>query len=229
MFEVFNLNWNEFINQEKQEAYYFELEKTLLEERAKYVILPEKDQVFRSLELCSYEKTKIIFLGQDPYHTKGVANGLAFSVSADAKIPPSLRNMFKELKMEYPNYNIPQTGVLDAWAEQGMLLLNTCLTVREKSPMSHHKIGWEIFTDHLITYLSTHKEKLCFVLLGNNAKQKKKLIDKRHTIIEAVHPSPLSANRGFFGSNIFQQIDCFMQENYGVKFNYDIAGDINVQ
>ena len=169
-------------------------------------IFPPAGQVFTSMRLCPLEQTRVVILGQDPYHGPGQAHGLSFSVLEDMKIPPSLRNIFKELDHDL---GIPPArhGDLTAWAKQGVLLLNAVLTVRASEPNSHRKQGWEQFTDTVIKTVSTHCDHVVFVLWGRPAQQKKRLIDNRHTCIESPHPSPLSASRGFFGCKPFSRVN----------------------
>lgn len=180
-------------------------DKLEIEYQAGKEIYPNKEQVFRAFDLCDFENLKLVILGQDPYHGAGEANGLCFSVNQGIKIPPSLRNMFKELKLEYPEFDIQRSTDLSDWAEQGILLLNSILTVEKDKAGSHSKFGWQSFTDFVISEISSQKEFVIFILLGNYAQSKIPLIDtNKHKIITAVHPSPLSANRGFFGSNVFK-------------------------
>jgi uracil-DNA glycosylase len=179
-------------------------------------VFPSPQNIFSAYNLCPFESTKVIILGQDPYHSvstvdgKNVptAHGLCFSVVKGAKQPPSLQNIFKELTAEYPDFKIPNHGNLEHWARQGVLLLNATLTVRAHEPMSHAGKGWEQFTDATIQTLSEQKENLIFLLWGRHARAKKSLIDSsKHTILEAAHPSPFSANNGFFGCNHFKRVN----------------------
>lgn len=168
-------------------------------------IFPEESLIFNAFNLCSFENTKVVILGQDPYHGKGEANGLAFSVNEGIKIPPSLRNIFKELKNEYPNFNIKRSTDLSDWAQQGVLLINSVLTVEKDKPASHKHYDWELFTNFIISIISKEKKNLVFILLGKYAQNKINLIDsQKHIVLKAAHPSPFSANRGFLGSNIFK-------------------------
>ncbi len=180
-------------------------------------IFPNVENILEAFKYFDINDTKIVFLGQDPYINSEIkddieipqATGLAFSVPNNfSKVPPSLKNIFKELSDEYPNYNIPNNGCLNRWAkDENILLLNTALTVKKGKSNSHQK-KWTIITDKLIEYISNNTENVIFILLGNNAKSKSKFIDiKKHTIISGVHPSPLSANRGFFGSDIFKKVN----------------------
>ncbi|MEG0663675.1 MAG: uracil-DNA glycosylase, partial [Clostridia bacterium] len=172
-----------------------------------------KEDIFNALKAVAYENVKIVILGQDPYHEPNQAHGLSFSVNVGVVIPPSLLNIYKELKNEMNCY-IPDNGYLQKWANQGVLLLNTCLTVRKGLANSHQKMGWEIFTDNVIMELNRREKPICFMLWGNNAKSKISLItNKQHLILSAAHPSPLSATRGFFGCNHFLKANAFLQEN----------------
>lgn len=176
-------------------------------------VYPQKEQVFRALKLTPLSQVRVVWLGQDPYHGPGQAEGLSFSVKHGVPIPPSLMNIFKELQDD-KGVDSFESGSLLHWALQGILLLNTTLTVRAGEPLSHQGQGWEFFTDTVIEKLAAQNRPICFVLLGRHARAKKKLIEKistKHHLIEAAHPSPLSAYRGFLGSNIFSQIDIFLE------------------
>lgn len=169
-------------------------------------VYPAAENIFKAFDLCSFSNTKVILLGQDPYHGEGQAQGLSFSVPSNTKLPPSLKNIFKEISSEF-NIQPPSNGDLTRWAAQGVLMLNTTLTVEAAKPASHSKIGWDNFTTKVIQRLSDTKSHLVFILWGNHAIQKTKYIDpSKHLILTGVHPSPLSAHRGFFGCNHF--IDC---------------------
>ena len=168
------------------------------------VVYPKFENIFKAFSLCEIEKTKVILIGQDPYHGENEANGLCFSVNLNIKTPPSLQNIFKELGYKNDLFSNTRSTDLSDWANQGVLLLNSVLTVEKDKAASHQSWGWQILTDLVIQYLSEEKEFLIFILLGNYAQSKKTLIDiTKHKIIETVHPSPLSAYRGFFGSNVF--------------------------
>ncbi len=167
-------------------------------------VFPPREQIFRALELTLPRAVKVVILGQDPYHNDGQAHGLAFSVQRDVKIPPSLRNIYKELASDI-GCDIPEHGFLEAWSQQGVLLLNTVLTVRAHAAASHQKKGWEILTDAIIKGISEQREHVVFVLWGNAAQKKEALIADKHTVLKSVHPSPLSARRGFFGSQPFSK------------------------
>lgn len=209
-------DWDELLNSEFQKEYYQKLRKFLISEYREKTVYPPMDEIFEALKLTSYEECKVLILGQDPYHGPGQAHGLAFSVNPGIPTPPSLKNIYKELNAEVGTY-IPNNGYLVPWAEQGILLLNTALTVRAGEANSHSKVGWEIFTDRVIELLNEKKDPVIFILWGNNAKSKKKLItNSRHFILEGVHPSPLSASRGFFGCGHFKTTNEILK-NLGKK------------
>ena len=174
----------------------------------------KEDKVFNSMNICDFSNLKVVLLGQDPYHQKGQAMGLSFSVPENIKIPPSLKNIFIELKNNYPEYEY-SNGDLTRWANQGVLLLNSILTVRKSEPGSHNNIGWEKFTDNVIDIISKEKKGLVFMLWGNYAKGKEKYINENeHLILKSGHPSPLSANKGFwFGNNHFKKCNEFLTKN----------------
>jgi len=177
---------------------------------------PSRENIFRALELTPINKAKVVILGQDPYHGEGQANGLAFSVNKGIKIPPSLKNIFKELK-EDMGCEIPNHGDLTKWAKEGVLLLNSILTVEKDKPGSHRKIGWEEYTNSIIKEISEKREHIVFILWGKYAESKKELIDeKKHMIIISPHPSPFSARRGFFGSKPFSRTNKYLERN-GIK------------
>ncbi len=180
-------------------------------------IFPSIENVFKEFELCDPSNLKVVVLGQDPYPTIGHAHGLAFSVSEELKkLPKSLQNIYKEIKLEYPEFS-PKSGNLIHWAEQGVLLLNSILTVRESQPGSHAQIGWQTFTDSIIEIIDQEYDNIVFVLWGAYAQSKNKLIKNPNALVlESPHPSPLSAYRGFFGNNHFKQINKYLEDN-GVK------------
>ena len=205
-------DWNPILRQEFNKPYWVELQNYILDQRASHMVFPAHPDVFRAFHLTSFATLKVVILGQDPYHGVGQANGLCFSVSPGVSFPPSLQNIFKELEDDL-GVSKPQSGDLAAWAEQGILLLNTTLTVRQGAPASHQGKGWETFTDEVIRCISQKKEKIVFVLWGQSARRKKSLIDvTKHTCIESVHPSPLSAYRGFFGSKPFSRINQLLRQ-----------------
>ncbi len=212
MKEIFKNDWQEILQDEFEKDYYKDLRKLLIEEYKHYEIFPRAENIFNAFHYTAYKDLKVLILGQDPYHNVGQAHGLAFSVKNGVKIPPSLQNIYKELNSDL-GITIANTGYLKSWADEGIMLLNTTLTVRAHQPMSHAKIGWEIFTNAVIEKISEKKEPVVYILWGNHAKARKKFINnKNHLIIEGVHPSPLSANKGFFGSKPFSRANEFLRE-----------------
>ncbi len=204
------MNWNDFIEQEKNKDYYISLNDKVNEEYNNYVCYPKKENIFKALELTPYDSVKVVILGQDPYHEENQAHGLSFSVLCE-KLPPSLKNIYKEMETDL-NIKINQDGDLTYLAKQGVLLLNTTLTVREHVANSHMKFGWNIFTDNIIKELQ-NKDNVVYILWGANARSKKKLITNPTSfIIESEHPSPLSSYRGFFGSKPFSKTNEFLKE-----------------
>ncbi len=197
-------SWARFLSNELSEKYFQELMLFLKTEYENETIFPQKDNVFSAFNYTNPDKIKVVILGQDPYHDNFQANGLSFSVSQGIKLPPSLKNIIKELKTDV-NLTEPMHGDLSHWAEQGVLLLNTCLTVRAHSPLSHQNKGWEKFTDRVIQLLSESHQHVVFLLWGKKAEAKKELIAKNNFIQTSQHPSPLSAYRGFFGCKHFSK------------------------
>ncbi|STO30866.1 Uracil-DNA glycosylase [Fusobacterium necrogenes] len=215
-------DWDEILEGEFAKEYYQKLRKFLINEYRTKVIYPKMENIFSALKFTSYKDTRVLILGQDPYHGPGQAHGLAFSVNPGIKTPPSLLNMYKELKDELEVY-IPNNGYLVPWAKQGVLLLNTALTVRAGEANSHSGIGWEIFTDNIIKHLNDRIEPVIFVLWGNNARKKKDYITGRqHFILEAPHPSPLSASKGFFGCGHFKKINELLKKIGENEINWQI-------
>lgn len=210
-------DWEDILGEEFEKDYFIEIMDTLEEEYSTRIIYPHIEEIFNALAFTSFKNTKVVILGQDPYHGRGQAHGLSFSVNPDVKkIPPSLKNIYKELNADL-GVLIPNNGYLADWAKQGVLLLNTTLTVQEANPNSHEKIGWSIFTDEIIKLLNKKDEAVVFILWGKNAISKTKFIDNpKHLVLQSVHPSPLSANRGFFGSNPFSKTNDFLKQN-GLK------------
>lgn len=198
-------DWNPLLRNEFDEPYWAELQAFVAAERDRGPVYPPHDQVFAALHLTPYDAVRVLIVGQDPYHGPGQAHGLCFSVPPDVPIPPSLKNIFKELHDDL-GVPVPNHGCLDAWAAQGVLLLNTSLTVRAHAAASHKGRGWERFTDQIIRTVNAKPERVVFILWGRHARQKVTLIDTgRHTVIESAHPSPLSAHNGFFGSRPFSR------------------------
>ena len=204
--------WKKLLEEEKEKEYFKKLEEFLDKEYEENEIYPERKNLYNALDLTSYEDTNVIILGQDPYHGSHQAHGLSFSIESEkAKFPPSLRNMFKELKSDLDIERTERN--LTDWAEQGVLLLNTVLTVQAGKAASHRKKGWETFTDTIIKKLNDKDDQVIFVLWGGDAKKKVPLItNPKHKIIEGVHPSPLSAHTGFFGSKPFSRINDYLEE-----------------
>ncbi|MGN4447032.1 uracil-DNA glycosylase [Bacillus cereus group sp. MYBK79-1] len=210
MKNVLKNDWGPLLAPEFEKEYYHKLADFLKEEYSTHVVYPKVEDIFSALAYTSYENTKVVILGQDPYHGPNQAHGLSFSVQPGIKTPPSLLNMYKELRDEY-GYEIPNNGYLVKWAEQGVLLLNTVLTVRRGEANSHKGKGWEHFTDRVIELLNEREKPVIFILWGRHAQAKKKLItNTKHHIIESVHPSPLSARRGFFGSKPYSKVNTIL-------------------
>ena len=210
-----NLNiaksWKPVLAEELTKEYFQNLISFVKEEYSSHEIFPPVDQIFNAFDRCSPDNLKVVIIGQDPYHTPGAAHGLCFSVPDGEKIPPSLRNIYKELHTDV-NKEIPTTGNLEHWAEQGVFLLNATLTVRAHEAGSHQKKGWETFTDSVIEKISEVKENCVFILWGAYAQKKEVLIDtSKHCVLKSVHPSPLSASRGFFGQNHFSKTNEFLK------------------
>lgn len=206
------MNWRAFFKEEEQKTYYQNLMYFLDQEYKTKIIYPKREHLFSCFELCPYEQVKVVILGQDPYHQPNQAHGLSFSVLPGVKIPPSLRNIYKELESDV-HIKTPTHGYLVDWAKQGVLLMNTVMSVEDSKAGSHQKHGWEMFSDRVIQCLNQHETPIVFVLWGNFAKQKQAMINTSfHKVIVAPHPSPLSAYHGFFGSRPFSQINQFLQE-----------------
>jgi uracil-DNA glycosylase len=206
-------DWDDILSGEFTKDYYRCLREFLKSEYSTRRIYPNMNDIFNALKYTSYENTKVVLLGQDPYHGEGQAHGLCFSVKEGVPHPPSLKNIFKELGAEL-GIKAPLSGELVGWAKQGVLLLNTTLTVREASPQSHKGRGWETLTDKIISLLNEKKSPVVFMLWGGNARAKKALItNKSHLVLECAHPSPLSAYAGFFGSNHFVLANRFLEDN----------------
>lgn len=214
--EISNINpqieesWKKILASEFQSSYFVQIKKFLLEEKSKYEIYPPGNRIFAAFNYTPFDKVKVVILGQDPYHNPGEANGLCFSVNDGVKFPPSLQNIFKELKDD-TGCEIPKSGNLEKWALQGVFLLNTSLTVRKNQPGSHRNIGWEKFTDAAIKAISEKKENVVFMLWGQWAKSKMNLIDtNKHLVLTAAHPSPL-ARTGFLGCRHFSKANEYLK------------------
>ena len=209
-------SWHDFFNTQVQQPYFQKLLEHVQKERQLYNVYPPEDAVFNAFKLCSKHDVKVVILGQDPYHGPGQAHGLCFSVLPHIVPPPSLKNIFKELQRDL-NFVIPKNGCLDKWAQQGVLLLNSILTVREASPMSHAKLGWQKFTDEVILELAKDPNPKCFVLWGRSALEKYEHATKdvkNHLVLKTSHPSPLSVHQGFLGCGHFSKINQFLKENH---------------
>ncbi|KAF1302402.1 uracil-DNA glycosylase [Enterococcus saccharolyticus] len=204
MKEIIHNSWQGILEEEFQKPYYQELRQFLKQEYGTQTIYPDMYHIFEALEQTPYEKVKVVILGQDPYHGENQAHGLSFSVQPGVKIPPSLRNIYQELEADLGIKPVNH-GFLTSWAQQGVLLLNTVLTVRAGQAYSHRGKGWEQLTDAIIKKLNERERPVVFILWGKPAQQKMSMIDSRHVIIRSVHPSPLSAHRGFFGSKPFSK------------------------
>lgn len=201
---------NKLVNEFKKE-YFIKLTSFVREEYSRYRVYPPGKDIFRAFDRCPFDKVKVVIIGQDPYHGPDQANGLCFSVNQGIAMPPSLINIFKEIKNDLGK-EIPPNGALDRWADQGVLLLNATLTVRANIAGSHQNRGWEIFTDEVIRILAENRENLVFMLWGSYAQKKGEIIDnKDHYILKSVHPSPLSANRGFFGNRHFSKANAYLR------------------
>jgi uracil-DNA glycosylase len=206
-------SWSKRLEKEFQQPYFEKLASFVKTAYQHHKIYPPAKEIFSAFELCSFEATRVVILGQDPYHGPGQANGLCFSVREGVPIPPSLANIFTEIHSEL-GVDMPPNGNLERWAKQGVLLLNATLTVQANNPGSHQKKGWEKFTDAVISTLSQAKDHVAFLLWGAYAQQKESLIDSRkHLVLKSPHPSPYSANRGFFGNQHFAKANAFLQKN----------------
>jgi len=214
--------WTNYLESEIDKPYFIDLKTFLTKEYEENVIYPKKEDVLNALKYTAFEDVKVVIIGQDPYHQPNQAHGLSFSVLPGVKVPPSLRNIFKELNSDV-DFTIPSAGYLVPWTEQGVLMLNTVLTVRESEPTSHKGKGWEIFTDRILSILNEKETPVIFVLWGKHAQTKEKILtNEKHHIIKANHPSPLSASRGFFGSKPFSQINEILEKNGSTKINWDL-------
>ena len=215
-------DWDDILADEWQKPYYLELRKFLKQEYSTQTVYPNMEDIFNALKLTSFKDTKVVIIGQDPYHGFGQAHGLCFSVKKGVVPPPSLKNIYKELKSDI-GFEIPSHGELSSWAKQGVLLLNNVLTVREGLPNSHKGKGWEIFTDRVIGELNKKETPVVFLLWGANAQKKAEIItNPKHFKLMTVHPSPLSASRGFFGCRHFSKTNEILQKNRINPINWEI-------
>ncbi|WP_276877667.1 uracil-DNA glycosylase [Anaerococcus hydrogenalis] len=206
-------DWDDILKDEWTKDYYINLRKKLIDEYKNYTVYPNMYDIFNALKKVSYDDVKVVILGQDPYHGQGQAHGFSFSVKKGIKTPPSLQNIYKELHSDLGLY-IPNNGNLIKWANQGVLLLNSTLTVRAHQANSHKDLGWSILTDNIIKILNKRSKPIVFILWGKFAQSKEELItNDRHLVIKSAHPSPFSAHRGFFGSRPFSKTNEFLQKN----------------
>ena len=215
-------DWDDILADEWQKPYYLELRKFLKQEYSTQTVYPNMEDIFNALKLTSFKDTKVVIIGQDPYHGFGQAHGLCFSVKKGVVPPPSLKNIYKELHSDI-GFQIPNHGELTSWAKQGVLLLNNVLSVREGLPNSHKGKGWEIFTDRVIGELNKKETPVVFLLWGANAQKKAEIItNPKHFKLMTVHPSPLSASRGFFGCRHFSKTNEILQKNHIDPINWEI-------
>ena len=209
--EIFKNDWGQYLKEEMAQPYYRQLRQFLIGEYSTKQVYPDMYSIFNALHYTSYADTKVLILGQDPYHEPGQAHGLSFSVQPNVPPPPSLVNIFKELETDL-GCTVPNNGCLEPWARQGVLLLNTVLTVQAHRANSHRDKGWEIFTDKIISLLNQREKPVAFIFWGSPARRKKAMItNPQHFIVESPHPSPLSAYRGFFGSRPFSKVNKFLE------------------
>ncbi|MDG6896970.1 uracil-DNA glycosylase [Actinobacillus delphinicola] len=208
------LTWHDVLGEEKSQPYFQNILQFLDRERAAgKIIYPPKPDIFNALKLTNFDDVRVVIIGQDPYHGAGQAHGLSFSVRKGVRLPPSLQNIYKTLQKDYPEFQIPRDGDLTYWAQQGVLLLNTVLTVEAGKAHSHAQIGWEDFTDKIISALNHKKENLVFLLWGAHAQKKGQFIDRsKHCVLTSVHPSPLSAHRGFFDCGHFKKTNDYLRQ-----------------
>lgn len=219
---IIHESWKEALNDEFGKPYFSELKKFLIEEKTKYIVYPPGNLIFNSFNKTPFDQVKVVLLGQDPYHGSGQAHGLCFSVPKGIVPPPSLVNIFKEIHADI-GLPVPNHGNLEAWASQGVLLLNATLTVQANKPLSHQNKGWETFTDRVIQVLSEKKNGLVFLLWGRNAKAKETFIDvSKHFILKAAHPSPFSADSGFFGCKHFSKTNGILQKQSLIPIDWRI-------
>lgn len=215
-------SWRAILRDEISQPYFLQLAEFLEYERQQFTIYPSTDDVFNALQLTAPHQVQVVIVGQDPYHGQGQAHGLSFSVQRGTRIPPSLRNMYTELHDDL-GIPIPIHGNLEAWAKQGVLLLNSTLTVREGQAGSHAGQGWETFTDAIISHLGSQQQHIVFVLWGAHAGKKISLIQQHHSIITSAHPSPLSAHRGFLGSRPFSQVNRALDDHHQPQINWEVV------
>jgi len=222
-FKSLSPEWTKLLAPEFDKPYFKTLSDSVTTAYKTQTVFPPKDLLFNALNLCPVSQIKVVIIGQDPYHKKGQANGLCFSVNDDVKIPPSLKNIFKELAIDIPGFEIPSSGNLEAWAKQGVLLLNAVLTVQEGLAGSHKNFGWQHFTDAIIKLVSQQKQHVVFLLWGNYAIEKAELIEnkEKHLILTSAHPSPL-ARGGFFKQHHFSQTNAYLIEQGLTPINWSL-------
>ena len=218
------VTWHEAIGAEKQQPYFTQLRQRIRQARQSgAAIYPPQNEVFNAFALTEFAAVKVVILGQDPYHGPNQAHGLAFSVRRGVDVPPSLRNIYRELGNDIAGFVMPDHGFLQHWAEQGVLLLNAVLTVQAGQAHSHANWGWECFTDRVVEQLNIHRDGLVFMLWGSHAQKKGAMIDRsRHLVLEAVHPSPLSAHRGFFGCQHFSLTNQYLEETGQAPIHWQV-------
>ncbi|WP_321777807.1 uracil-DNA glycosylase [Sulfurimonas sp.] len=216
-------SWSKFLYAQMQENYYKKLQCFIDKEYKEQIIYPKREDIFRAFDLIEVEKVKVVIIGQDPYHGENQANGLAFSVWDECKIPPSLKNIFKEL-VDDIGCEYPKSGNLTSWAKDGVLLINTVLTVQSSKANSHKAKGWELFTDFIIKELSLKHENIVFILWGNPSIKKASFIDEsKHLVLKSPHPSPLSSYRGFFGSKPFSKTNEYLKQHSKEEINWCLS------
>lgn len=221
--KTLNQEWNDLLQAEFDKPYYTSLSQSVNNAYKSATVYPPAKLVFNALALCPFHAIKVVIIGQDPYHGPGQANGLSFSVNDGIRKPPSLLNIFKELEDDVPGFQMPESGNLEAWAKQGVLMLNAVLTVQQGSPGSHKAFGWENFTDAIIKLISEHKKNVVFLLWGSYAISKSPLIDQeKHLVLTAAHPSPL-ARGAFFGSKHFSKTNKYLTEKGLTSINWRLT------
>lgn len=221
--EVIGNSWDEVLNEEYSKPYFVKLTERVDGEYAAGKVFPPKPEIYSAFKSVPYDEVKVVILGQDPYHGDGQANGMAFAVGKGVELPPSLVNIFKEIRDDVGV--TPNGSTLVGWAKQGVLLLNTVLTVRAHEPQSHGELGWQVFTDAVITSLARREKPMVFMLWGSKALAKKQLIPPRHLVLESAHPSPLSAYRGFFGCRHFSKANEFLRSKGMTPIDWSLADD----
>jgi len=217
-----NSSWQTILSDEIEKPYFLELMDFVDQEYKNSVCFPPKELIFSAFNNCSFENVKVVIIGQDPYHGDGEANGLSFSVNDSVRIPPSLRNIFREIHSDLDSIFLPTSGNLESWAKQGVLLLNASLTVRKDNPNSHKHLKWNLFTDAVIQKISNKKENVVFMLWGSFAQKKGGKINReKHLVLESGHPSPMSANQGkWFGNKHFSQVNLYLEKNNLQKIDW---------